>query len=137
MGNGTSIWPPYYPLNVPPAEAIDTSGTAFRLVRSIPPAAIDFRSTFEDYKARGQPLPTERPFWQACGTSLHTELEGSRVTRARFPPLRERRIVVGQLAITHGKMMSTAGFHSSHITVWFRVDAAPETSFTLDAEATT
>jgi hypothetical protein len=129
------VWPEYYPANVPPTEAVDAGGEAYRIVRSIPPQAIDFRSSVEDYRARGLEVPAHK-FWQACGTSVYTELEGCRTTRQRYPALRERRIAKGLLLAAHGKMMKTEGGHPSHMTVWFRVNATPEQSFLADAEKT-
>jgi hypothetical protein len=130
----SAAWPAYYPPGVPPPTATDAAGVGYRLVRTVPPTDVDFRSSFEDYAARGKTIPPDK-LWKGCGTSLHTDVAGSRATRSRFPPLRQRRIVVGTLTAMHGKMMATDdGFHPSHVTVWFRVGAAPAGSFTTDAE---
>ena len=126
-------WPNYYPADVPPEHASHASGVAYRIVRTIPPSAIDFRSTHEEWTERGVPVPAEL-LWMACGTSVHTELEGSVATRRRFKPLRNRRIVVGELVAAHGKMLPTQGDHPSHVTVWFYVGSTPELAFTIDAE---
>ena len=99
----------------------------------MPPTAKDFRSTFEEWAEQGKPVPTEA-MWQACGTSLHTDLAQSRATRKRFRPLRTRKIVVGDLVANHGKMLPTGG--PAHLTVWFRANASPQSAFTADAEAT-
>lgn len=130
---GVSEWPSFFPKDVPPADAVDAEGRAFRLVRGIPSAPGDFLSTFEENPGREH----GDHFWMACGASLHTKLEGSQKTRQRYKPLRERRIAVGVLNAEHGKMKPTPGFHPSHITVWFRVGATPHLSFVDDAEAAT
>jgi hypothetical protein len=127
-------WPSYYPAGVPPDEAKDAAGCAFRIVKTIPPAAADFRSSFEEYTEKGTPIPANK-LVQAYGTSLHTDITGSRETRNRFRPLRNRRIATGILVSAHGKMMETGGIHPSHITVWFRLRAQPELAFLDDAEA--
>lgn len=125
-------WPAYYPKGVPPATAADAKGRAYRIVRTVPPAPVDFRSTFEEWAEQGKPVPAD-DLWRACGTSVHTDLAESRATRERYKPLRTRKIVVGDLEPPHGKMMPTGG--PAHVTVWFRVAAKPESAFTKDAEA--
>lgn len=130
----TSEWPAYYPPNVPPSAAVDATGTAYRIVKTIPPGATDFRSTLEVRVEKGGSVPDDQ-LWQACGTSVHTDLADSRRTRDRFPPLRGQKIVVGELLPQHGKMMPTGG--ASHVTVWFRVSATPHTAFVTNAESNT
>lgn len=126
-------WPAYYPENVPPPDAIDTSGIAYRLVSTLPPSNSDFKSTYEkdpnnDY---GDGL------WMACGASLFTDIEGVLKTRKRFRPLRKKKIAVGEMVVSLGKMKNTTpgkNSHKSHITVWFRLSSEPEKYINHDAE---
>ncbi len=129
--NDNAEWPSYYPPGVPPEKAIDAAGRAFRIVRTIPPTSVDFRPTYEDWMAQKKVIPSDK-LWQACGTSVHTDLAASRATRQRFRPLRDRRIVLGDLSPQHGKMMETG--ERAHLTVWFRAGAKPEADFMTDAE---
>jgi hypothetical protein len=130
----TSEWPEYYPGDIPPPEAKNASGTAFRLVKSIPPQATDFRSTYEeDIQRNGRPRTTKSP--SLYGTSLHLNAKASAATRERFPPLRGRRIACGTLDPSHGRMSEVDA--SAHFTVWFRAAATPHLAFTVDAETPT
>jgi len=123
-------WPSFYPENVPPDDAHDTVGVAYRIVDSIPPQRSDFKSTYEE-----NPRDYGDDLWKACGTSLHTEIEGARKTRARYPKLREKMIVTGEMVESLGKMKQTPSKLSvTHITAWFKLNSDPENYIKDNAE---
>jgi len=92
-------WTELFPPDVPPKEASPASGSAFRIVKSIPPSESDFMSTIEespDLKFNGDTLG------KRYGTSFYRKLECIKITRERYPKLRSRSIVVGTLSGEHG-----------------------------------
>lgn len=120
-------WPFHFPSDVPPSETAPAEGQAYRIVRIIPPGPDDFRSAFECDPGR-----QFNDVRIAHGVSFHRNIEDSRRTRRRFPPLREGRIAVGILQAQMGVMMKTGW--RSHLTVWVRRDVSICAAFATDAE---
>jgi hypothetical protein len=111
----------------------EKSPLRFRIVSLIPPVRKDFLSTYEDNVGRGISKDFGDAFWQACGTSMHRDLEGARKTRQRYKRLRPMKIATGVLLPPMGKMKPTPG-PDGHITVWFKISAEPQKAFVTDAE---
>lgn len=129
-----SDWPDFFPEGVPPDSAVPADGSAFRLVRNIPPSDSDFLSTYEESPRRQVKDDSIGMFF---GVSFHRELSCSIRTRERFPPLRSRHIAVGRLRNDHGVCLATpTTLAPSHLTVWRRTQSEIHADFTLDAEAT-
>lgn len=116
-------WPSHFPSDVPPAEAVDANGLAYRLVDAVPPKPADFLSLFEE-KPTGTYKGTARAL--VHGVSFHGALKDSRRTRQRFKPLRGKVVARGTLKPSLGKMKATPAAHAkSHMTVWFLANAQP------------
>jgi hypothetical protein len=125
-------WPEFFPSDVPPKEAIPASGSAFRLVKSLPPSESDFMSTIEEYPDR---IFENDAIGKRYGTSFYRKLECINITRRRFKPLRNRPIAIGTLNSEHGVQLSTPSQGNSHLTVWICPKSQIYLDFTLDAEA--
>jgi hypothetical protein len=124
-------WPDFFPHDVPPGEACPAQGSAFRLVKVIPPAESDFLSTFEETPDRMY----GDSFWKACGISFFRHLGCINRTRKRYKPLRQRLIAVGVLKEQHGVQMATPNKEGgSHFTVWKPKDALIHPDFTEDGD---
>lgn len=135
MKNNPNAFPHFYPDGVPPDDAVDANGIAYRIVREIPPKSMDFRSTYEDHLEQGKRADYGDSLWMACGTSLFKELEDSQKARMRYKPFRQRKIAFGPLASTLGKMKDTPAIDKpSHVTAWFYLDAKPHEHIKEDAE---
>lgn len=124
-------WPADFPVGVPPRDAVPARGTAFRLVKSIPPTADDFLATIVEH-----PNPSRQyegdDLVNAHAASFHTDLEASKRTRKRYKGLRERRIASGVLVAEFGVQKPTYG--PGHLSVWLYEQARPHPSFVKDAE---
>ena len=125
MNQVVSEWPIFYPPNTPPAEAVTTTGTAFRLVTNNPPLRDDFCSTYEESPERR--FKDDRGHSLACGTSHFSELKDIQKKRNLFPKLRSKKIAEGLLNSSFGVMLST--FEPSHFTVWYKRTSSPQGVF--------
>lgn len=129
-----SDWPDVFPEGVPPDSAVPADGDAFRLVGNIPPSDLDFLSTYEESPRR---QVKDDGIGMFFGVSFHRDLSCSIRTRARYRPLRSRRIVVGTLKNDHGVCLATpTSCGPSHLTVWRRTQSEIHADFIIDAEAT-
>lgn len=117
-------WPEFYPENTPPSKAVATEGISFRLVDEHPPTREDFRSTYEEYPNRKFNQST---IANACGTSQFRELKDIQKKRKLFPPLRNKKIAMGELVPALGLTMET--FEPTHHTVWYLKSAQPQVIF--------
>ena len=125
-------WPEFFPPDVPPKEAIPASGSAFRLVKNLPPSESDFMSTIEESPDR----TFDNDMIGMCyGTSFFRKLECIKAKQKRYKSFRNRSIVVGTLTSKHGVQLSTPSQGNSHLTVWICPKSQIYLDFTLDAEA--
>jgi hypothetical protein len=111
-------WPNYFPLGVPPDDAVDANGPVYRLVKLCPPQANDFLSSYEEYPGR-----SFHDLENACGMSVYRLIQDVQRTRNRYRPLRNRRIAIGVLLPEFGRMKPTPTNGDSHYTVWLRCSA--------------
>jgi hypothetical protein len=125
-------WPEFFPSDVPPKEASPASGSAFRLVKSLPPSESDFLSTIEESSDR---TFGDDPLGMRYGTSFFRKLECIKAKQKRFKPLRNRYIAIGTLKSEHGVQLPTTSQGNSHLTVWLYPKSQIYLDFTLDAEA--
>lgn len=125
-------WPEFFPPDVPPKEASLASGSAFRLVKSLPPTKSDFISTIEECPDRTFDNDT---IGMSYGTSFFRKLECIKAKQKRYKSFRNRSIVVGTLTGEHGVQLSTPSRGNSHLTVWLCPKSQIHLDFTLDAEA--
>jgi hypothetical protein len=125
-------WPEFFPPDVPPKEASPASGSAFRLVKSLPPSESDFVSTIEECPDR---TFGDDPLGMRYGTSFFRKLECIKAKQKRYRALHNRYIVIGTLKIDHGVQLSTPSRGNSHLTVWLCPKSQIHLDFTLDAEA--
>jgi len=110
-----SEWPKFFPVDVPPKDAIEAAGECYLLVKNCPPCGDDFISSYEEKPSRD----FGEEFWKACGMSCHTEQADAEKTRDRYYPLRKRRLAFGELPRDCGKMKSTPSqIANSHATLW-------------------
>lgn len=122
-------WPDFYPadLDLPPSDAIDTSGLLFRLVLQLPPTPECFMSTHEESPHRHKKLSGEK-LECVYGTSFYSQREYALETKEKFPDALGHRILAsGQMTPQVGKMKQT--FWPGHYTVWIRKDMSPHNNF--------
>jgi hypothetical protein len=100
------------PAGCPPPESAEITAeqVVFRLVRSLPPTADDFRSHRLIHPVK--PFPNE---CFARGLSVHTVRRDSELA-AKLPTLRGSRICVVRLKAGAGRLQQT--FRPSHHTWW-------------------
>lgn len=104
-------FPETWPADCPPADAIDTDGEVFRLVKHDPPQAEDTASHRETGK-----LP-RAPACLRCGLSVFRELRDAVHQRQLLPKLGNL-IARAALLAEHGKTKMTRGTQPSHTTWW-------------------
>lgn len=100
------------PQGCPPPEAAEITAeqTVFRLVRTAPPTAADFRSQRAEHP--------QHPYSNECiarGLSVHTVRRDSEIA-AKLPALKGRRICAVRLRPGAGRILQT--FKPSHHTWW-------------------
>ncbi|MFB9154456.1 hypothetical protein ACFFUS_14085 [Vibrio gallaecicus] len=118
-------YPDFYPEDMPPENAIDANGEAYRLVDNNPPQKVDFRSTIEENPKRAAKKPSDREM--LYGASLFTRQEEALKKKKLFKPLRNKTLSAGHLSSDDGMMKKTGG--PCHITVWFKKEALPHERF--------
>lgn len=122
----TCDWPDFFPEGIPPDEAIEASGAMFRLVDDCPPTESDFASSIEENPSRefGDKL------WQAFGVSMYKDQIEAEKTRARYAPLRSKKIARGELSGKQGVKMHTPSRTSkSHHTIWLVKESNVHSAF--------
>ena len=121
--------PDYYPENCPPVVAEPASGTVYRLVRSDPPQAEDFLSTWEEFPGR---FP--EPNIKISGTSVYTDQKDIPRLKKRIGHLRNRKTAKGELNSTLGMILHTPSYEKSHHTWWIPIRAEPWLVFKVISE---
>src|SRR5665213_192812 len=99
-------FPATWPIDCPPADAVDADGEVFRIVNDDPPTEDDFLTSFET-----DSFP-RRPACLRCGLSVHRILADAIHTRTKYPKLGSR-IAPGMLTDVSGKTKPTGqGSHT-------------------------
>jgi len=119
-----SDWPP----GCPPNDAIDASGTVYRVVKADPCGAEDFRSHGE------QGTRATSPECLRCGLSVFSDLTGAGHARAKYPALGNL-IARGELHAQHGKIKASGAQSSTHLTWWPYLMVARHELFSVVDEA--
>jgi hypothetical protein len=104
-------FPANWPENCPPLDAEDARGTVYRLVKSDPPIADDFRSHAELGK-----MPKAPPCLRH-GLSTFRRYEDANHQRDLLPYLGDK-IAMAELKPEHGKTKLTQGRQPTHTTWW-------------------
>ncbi|WP_146001348.1 hypothetical protein [Chimaeribacter arupi] len=117
-------WPDDFNLDyVPPSDAIDAAGDAYRLVKAKAPCADDFVGH------------NKEPFCKkkACdpadfGTSMYREHQKIKDLQRMFKALRRKFIAYGSLEPLHGQMQPEPD-ENSHFETWLRLNTGIENNF--------
>lgn len=115
--SGPSAWPRFFPADCPPDSAPLASGSAYRLVRSNPPAAADFQS----YAERGV-KPDDGDECKACALSVYRGLDDILALRRTAKGFRRRSIAEGPLSV--GSLAHTPSTPTSTHHSWWIPDGA-------------
>jgi hypothetical protein len=129
------LWPAGFPLGCPPPDAVQASGTVYRVVYSDPPIADDFKPWIEENwhvtDEHGNPKA-----WAISVSDILTDAqataEGMRLREQarRVPGLRARMIAVGSLRAEFGMMKPTPSRKNlSHRSWWLCVGVDPSRAF--------
>lgn len=118
-----SKWPEYFPEQCPPAEARYDNVQVFRLVDGVPLSAEDFRPTVIEWPHRA--FGADK-LCAACGVSVFRNLQDVLKTRARFNPLRNKKIARGHITERDGLVLET--FEPTHMTWWLQT-STPQVNF--------
>ena len=128
-------WPHFYPENCPPAEAKPASGKVYRLVRSDPAQAEDFRTLFEENPRWSKNKPTTT-VCKGCGLSVYTDLQDIKQLKDRYKrKFGKYKIAEGELDAKFGMIQNTPAKEESHHTWWVPVRAVPWTVFNIIGES--
>ncbi|MBH0004294.1 hypothetical protein [Pseudoalteromonas sp. SWYJZ12] len=116
-------WPKDFPNDVPPSDASDANGVAFRLVKGNPPSELDFVGhNKEPHKKNSKNLKAAD-----YGTSMFRNLSNIEFARSSFKPQRNKKIAEGELIPMHGKMSKAN--QKSHFEAWLREKTGIEGCF--------
>jgi len=118
-------WPKDFPSNVPPNDATDANGIAFRLVKNNPPSDLDFVGhNKEPHKKKSKNLkPAD------YGTSMFRDISNVEFARNSFKAQRNKKIAEGELVPLHGKISKVN--HNNHFEAWLREETGIEDCFTV------
>lgn len=115
-----SEWPAFFGADCPPSMAHDLEGTLFRLVKSDPPTAQDFKSAYELGVFAGQDHHIR------AGLSCSKTIEHLAAVKKLVPTRRQDKVASAELDAVHGKCLQTG--KAGHWTAWLRsaaLSAAP------------
>jgi hypothetical protein len=118
------MWPSFFPPSCPPPAAQPDSIEAFRLVSNDPPLPSDFLPTVQEAPHRSFG-PDQVCI--ACGVSVFRTAADAERTRARFKPLRHKRVARGTIEPEDGLLLQTG--QPTH-TTWWLATATPHVKFT-------
>lgn len=118
-----SPYPEFFPDGVPPEDATDAHGNAYRLVVNNPPSKSDFYAYHLDKRPQNP-----KPSRSDCGTSMFRSIEGISLMREASKPLRNRKIAYGSLQPEFGKV-SKERERDSHFDAWLRANSGIENKF--------
>lgn len=125
-----NLWPEYYPsdLVVPPNDAIEASGTFFRLVKCVPPSATCFTSTHEDQPKKYLRCKSQEEREAVYGTTFWSNKDSlARIKESLAEAFKDRIMASGKLSPAMGKMKKTLEEH--HYTVWLIKESNVHTAF--------
>ncbi|EML2643035.1 hypothetical protein R5N21_001179 [Citrobacter freundii] len=118
-------WPVDFPEYVPPEDAVDATGDAFRIVANDPPTDKDFVGHNQEphIKKTGKLRPSD------YGTSMFRDLEQVQCARNFHAALRKKKIAIGRLEPVHGK--ASKPNKKSHFETWLRLNTRIESNFKI------
>lgn len=116
-------FPEDFPLGVPPNDAEDAHGEAYRLVRNDPPISDDFLGYYVEKKINGSQRPGD------YGTSMYRTQCDIKVMRKMYKPQREKKIAKGELKAVHGKISKVNS--KNHFELWLREKTGIEKNFSV------
>ncbi len=123
-------WQDFYPddLVLPPIDAVDTDGTFYRLVKTLPPSANCFASTHEDQPKKHLHCKTNEEKEAVYGTTFWSDKDSLvRIKDMLAEAFKDRIIASGVLSPTMGKMKRT--LCENHYTAWLKKDSNVHTVF--------
>ncbi len=123
-------WPDFFPpeLGLPPKDALDATGTVYRLVRSIPPTEECFWSTHQEQPSRHEKCNTLEKKQAVYGTSVWVSKECLLEVIEYLPhALRQRKLASGVVYASMGKMRKT--LEEGHFTLWLRKNSQVHLNF--------
>ncbi|WP_421254272.1 hypothetical protein [Aeromonas sp. 600948] len=118
-------YPDFFPEGVPSDAAENTSGEAYRLVKTNPPTPSDFQAFHLD-KVNPKPVPSPSD----CGTSMYRRRDVVVSLKAVSKPLKSRLIAIGTLEPHFGKMSKERS--DSHFEAWLRINSGIENNFEVN-----
>jgi hypothetical protein len=117
-------WPDYFPEQCPPGKARNDNVQVFRLVSGTPLSAEDFHPTIIESPHR--PFEPEN-LCAACGVSVFRNVQDVIKKRAKYKPLRSKKIASGRITESDGLVLET--FAPTHMTWWLQT-STPHINFT-------
>lgn len=115
LSSKISGWSEYFPDQCPPADARRDTLEAYRLVGNAPPTAEDFLPTVIEFPHRQFP---PEGLCIACGVSVFRKAADAVKMRARYKPLRDKRIAKGTIEPDDGLVLETGKL--THMTWWLQ-----------------
>ncbi|WP_368180198.1 hypothetical protein [Aeromonas sp. R5-2] len=115
-------YPDFFPDGVPPEDALDAHGEAYRLVINNPPSESDFYAYHLDKRPQNP-----KPGRSDCGTSMFRSKEGIEQAKEAFKSLRKKKIAYGFLQPDFGKVSKER--NDSHFEAWLRTNTGIENKF--------
>ena len=122
--------PDFYPddLVLPPEDSVETNGTFYRLVKTVPPSANCFRSTHEDQPRKHLRCTSIEEKEAVYGTTFWSNRDSlARLKDTLAEAFKDRIMVSGVLAPTMGMMKKT--LEEYHYTVWLKKNSNVHTVF--------
>ena len=116
----TRRFPPEWPTDCPPSDAVDAAGEVFRIVKHATPQPEDFAS----HRETGRLL--KAPACLRCGLSVFREIRDAVHQRQLIPKLGNF-IAQARLQTEHGKTKLTVGKQPTH-TTWWTYEGVPRAS---------
>lgn len=119
------MWPDFFPDECPP-DPLSSELTIYRFVRRDPPPARDF----ESHRERDREADFGDLECQACGLSVHVELEAARTAQRTVPGMAKKYIAECALAAGDGGVRATPSHRDpEHYTWWVPLASSAPTRF--------
>jgi len=120
-------WPNYFPSGCPYEDSFLAAGAVYRLINKKAPEERDFLS----YRLLYPDKVFNVPECIACGLSIYTDVEDIERLKRRVPATRNKRVTVGILHESLGKMKPTGHDEASHHTWWVPLGSQPWLLFSV------
>jgi hypothetical protein len=124
------IWPSFFPVCCPPADAATAEGVVLRLVRNDPPKADDFLP----WSVENGRVDKSKPC-QSCAVSVFESLDDVRKMQRRVPAQRPKPVAQGELKSEMGVAKPTGPKQGSHRSWWLPDGIDPSPAFRVIAPA--